>query len=326
MKTIITPIWSYLNYLVGEWVRVRPIVLIGKQSRISRKSGLLSCKIEKEEANELTKLKQDVFPETVPSNITATWITNKVAGTINPQIFNGFIHGLLPGFRLKGFIDPTEAGKIATAIRGFVEEYKTAPGIGRAGETLVEHPHDFDTYAEFAAILRDSNISIPFRLELADKITSFLIRNTNYQYRPLKNGNIELFWGVFRQINIGAGWHLDNVTNDSDAFMNHKIIFQGSVVLHIVAPNQGGETIIANRKAQEGDIKFLNYDGWTYDENLLRGVHKAEVPAVAGDLVFLSTLNYHMVKPCLEIGAERISFSMFFVIFENEPNTMYYYN
>jgi hypothetical protein len=81
-----------------------------------------------------------------------------------------------------------------------------------------------------------------------------------------------------------------------------------------------------NRRAQEGDEKFLNADCWTYDGKMLDKIWTSTVPAVAGDLVFLSTLNYHMVKPCLEVDAERISFSMFFVIFEDEPNTIYYYN
>jgi hypothetical protein len=302
--------------------------LNGKSENGSYSTAMLTAKEEKAVTEELEKITQEITPrlDPAPDNQTAKWITPKVARTINPPIFKGFVHGLIPGFRFKNFIEPEEAEKISNAIRGYIEEYKTAPGVGRAGETLVEHPHDFDTYAELAAILRDPNISIPHRLELADKITSFLIRNTDFQFKPLRKGNIELFWGLFRQINTGAGWHLDNVTADSDAFKNRKAIFQGSGVLHIKTPKKGGETIMANRRAQDGDIKFLNSDGWTYDGKMLDGILKAEVPAVAGDLVFLSTLNYHSVKPCIEVGAERISFSMFFVIFEDEPNVVYYYN
>ena len=243
-------------------------------------------------------------------NETARWITSKVGGAVNPEIYKGFIHGLIPGLRIKEFLKTTEAEKITSAIKEYVEEYKTAPGVGRAGETLVEHPKDFDTYAELSAILRDPNISIPYRVEMADKIIGFLTRHTNYQYKPLRMGGIELFWGLFRQINAGAGWHLDNVAKDSAAFQDKKVSFQGSVVLHIRTPKKGGETILADRRSQEGDMRFLNKDGWTYDEKMLTGVTKTEVPAVAGDLVFLSTVNYHKVNPCLEAGAERISFSM----------------
>ena len=154
----------------------------------------------------------------------------------------------------------------------------------------------------------------------------FLTRNTGYQYKPLHKDGVECFWGLLREINTGAGWHLDNVTKDMDVFTNRKAIFQGSGVLHIKTPKKGGETIMTNRRAQESDVMFLNEDGWTYDGKMLNGIWDCTVPAIAGDLVFLSTLNYHMVKPCLEVDSERISFSMFFVIFEDEPNTIYYYN
>ncbi|MBX7052615.1 MAG: hypothetical protein K1X54_11315 [Flavobacteriales bacterium] len=257
---------------------------------------------------------------------TAKWITNRVAGTVDLWKFKGFTHGYLPGFRIKEFIEPEKADMIAKAIVGFVEEYKTAPGVGRAGVTAVEYPHDFGGYAVLGAILRDRNASIPYRLELADAIIMFLTRNTGYQFKPLHKDGVECFWGLFRELNTGAGWHLDNVTKDMDVFSNRNAIFQCSSVLHIKTPKSGGETIIANRRSQEGDQEFLNEDGWTYDGKLLEGIWTSEVPAVAGDLVFLSTLNYHMVKPCLVTDAERISFSMFFVIFEDELNTIYYYN
>jgi hypothetical protein len=265
-------------------------------------------------------------PNPIPENQTAKWVTNKVASTLNPELFRAFVHSLLPGFRLPGFIKLDEAEKIANNINGYVEEYKTAPGVGKAGETMVEHPHDFDEYAEFAAIWKDPNITIPEREHLVNEVCGFLTRNTGYPFVPLKYKGVEGFFGLFRKINTGAGWHLDNVTADSIAFSSRKINFQGSIVLHLKVPKKGGETIISNRQAQNGDMKFLNPDGWTYDEKMLDGIMKVEVPCFAGDLIILSTLNYHMVKPCLEVGAERISFSMFLVIFEDEPNTIYIYN
>lgn len=324
------PFWSYLRFMLLNILNNESISLAN-----SPNSGLLSTKLVTPKDNkaiitELEKQKIEVSSfqksDPAPDNKTASWKINKVAVTISPQIFKAFVHGLIPGIRFKNFIEPGEAENIANSIKGYVEEYKNAPGVGRAGETLVEYPHDFDTYAELAAILRDPNISIPHRLELADKITSFLSRNTGYNFKPLRNGSIELFWGLFRQINTGAGWHLDNVTKDSDAFKNRKAIFQGSGVLHIKTPKKGGETIMVDRREQEGDELFLNADGWTYNEKMLNGIWNETVPCVAGDLVFLSTLNYHTVKPCIEVGAERISFSMFFVIFEDEPNVIYYYN
>lgn len=280
----------------------------------------------KNDGQEIPASEAQISNRPTPENKTALWIADKVAGAINPEVFSGFVHGLIPGFRIKEFLDKLEAGTIASAIKEYVEEYKTAPGVGRAGETLVEYPDDFDTYAALSAILRDPNISIPYRIEMADKIIGFLTRSTNFQFKPLRKGSIELFWGLFRQINSGAGWHLDNVTHDSVAFKSRKAYFQGSVVLHIKTPAKGGETILSDRRAQEGDQKYLNSDGWTYSEEMFTNITKTEVPAVAGDLVFLSTVNYHKVRPCLEPGAERISFSMFFVNFEDEPGVLYYYN
>lgn len=287
-------------------------------------------KEEKELNTELNKIILENSPNQssipIPKNKTAKWITNRVAGTVDPLKFKGFVHGYFPGFRIKEFIEPEKAAIIAKAIVGFVEEYKTAPGVGRAGITAVEFPHDFGEYAELGAILRDPSVSIPHRIELADAIIMFLTRNTEYLFKPLHNDGVECFWGLFREINTGAGWHLDNVTKDMDVFNSRNAIFQGSGVLHIKTPKNGGETILTNRRTQDGDELFLNTDGWTYDGKILEDVWRCAVPAVAGDLVFLSTLNYHMVKPCIEADAERISFSMFFVIFEDEPNTIYYYN
>lgn len=293
-------------------------------------STVLTPKEENALNTELKKLNIEVpsnpNDKPTPENGTAKWITNKVAREITPLKFKGFVDGYFPGFRIREFIETDEADKISYDIGGFVEEYKTAPGVGRAGITAVEYPHDFGEYSKLGAILRDPGISIPHRLELADKIIMFLTRNTNYQFKPLHKNGIEMFWGLFREINTGAGWHLDNVTKDMDEFGNRKAIFQGSGVLHIKTPRKGGETIMKNRRAKEGDEKFLNKDGWTYDNKMLEGIWDCTVPAIASDLVFLSTLNYHMVKPCLEVDAKRISFSMFFVIFEDEPNTIYYYN
>jgi len=330
MTTISISIWSYLKHMLFQLLNFESPSLNGKSLNGFQSTDLLSPKEEKAITTELKKLNIEVpsnqNSNPAPDNKTAKWITNKVARDFDPLKFKGFVHGYFPGFRIREFIEPTEAKKIADAIVGFVEEYKTAPGVGRAGITAVEFPHDFGEYAEIGAILRDPNISIPYRLELADKIIMHLTRNTGYQYKPLHKDGIEMFWGLFREINTGAGWHLDNVTKDMDVFNNRKSIFQGSAVLHIKTPAKGGETIMANRKAQEGDQQFFNPDGWTYDGKMLDGILKSEVPAIAGDLVFLSTLNYHTVNPCLEVGAERISFSMFFVIFEDEPNVIYYYN
>ncbi|MFN8297852.1 MAG: hypothetical protein U0T75_02010 [Chitinophagales bacterium] len=320
--------FSYLKQLFNQLFKFEVPNLNAKPLSNPELELTLTPKEESEVTKELHRMVNENLPDPhpTPENKTAKWITNKVAASINPQIFKGFMHGLLPGFRFRNFIEPNDAAKIGTAIRGFVEEYKTAPGVGKAGETLVEHSHDFDEYAEYAAILKDPNISIPHRLELVDKVVGFLIRNTGFQFKPLQKDGVECFYGLFRQINTGAGWHLDDVTRDSDVFSTRKAIFQGSGVLHIITPAKGGETIMANRKAQDGDSQYLNGDGWTYNPEMLDGIVKAEVPCITGDLVFLSTHNYHMVKPCLETGAERISFSMFFVVFEDEPNIFYYYN
>jgi hypothetical protein len=203
---------------------------------------VLTPKEEKALNTELEKLKIEVYsntnPEPAPDNKTAKWVINRVAGTVDPLKFKGFIHGYFPGFRIKEFIDPERADMIAKAIVGFVEEYKTAPGVGRAGITAVEFPHDFGEYAELGAILRDPSISIPHRLELADAIIMFLTRSTGYQFKPLHKDGVECFWGLFREINTGAGWHLDNVTKDMDVFTNRKAIFQSSGVLHIKTPKQ----------------------------------------------------------------------------------------
>ncbi len=324
------PFLSYLKHLLLQLLGLVSPSFKGKSLNGFHTMTPLTSTEEQAVTIELEKLKIEVSsnptldPE--PGNKTAMWVTDKVAGTLNPELFRAFVHGLLPGFQLRGFISPNEAERIANNINGYVEEYKTAPGVGRAGETMVEHPHDFDEYAEYAAIWKDPNISIGEREHLVNEVCGFLTRNTGYPFMPLRKNGVECFYGLFRKINTGAGWHLDNVTADSEAFSNRKIKFQGSIVLHLKVPNMGGETNISNRRAQEGDIIFLNIDGWTYMEIMLDGVKKVVVPCFAGDLVLLSTLNYHMVNPSLEVGAERISFSMFIVIFEDEPKTIYIYN
>lgn len=316
-------LWVYLIKLVTQTQRLKTFTL---HSHLLAFNPLSPNGVNAEEKTPglIITTKNQRYPE----NSTSRWTSDKVGFDLNPEAFQAFINGLIPGFRFKEFIAQEEAETISIAIRAHIREYKTAKGVGRAGATYVEHPKDFGEYAQYSAILRDRNISIPYRLELADKITSYLARNTDYDFRPLRSGRIEFFWGLFRQINTGAGWHLDDVTKDGKIFKSRKSIFQGSVVLHIKTPKIGGETIIADRRAQKGDKKFRNPkpDDWTYVSEMFEGISKAEVPAVAGDLIVLSTLNYHTVQPCREEGAERISFSMFIVIFADQPKVIYYYN
>jgi len=254
-----------------------------------------------------------------------TWIRNGVAESLNPEIFAGFIQNWFPGFIIRNFIDPQEANEMAKRIDSFMEEYITAPGVAKAGPAMVDHGHDFDEYAKNSALWLDPTLSIPERIRLVNQVCGYLGIHTGMTIKPLVRENKRCFIGVFRKINTGAGAHLDILTEDSNAFSQRKTKFQASVVLHLEVPALGGETIIWDRTAQDGD-KDKMIDSWQYDESLFKDIRSVSIPAYAGDLIILSTLNYHKVMPSIDPAANRISFSLFLMIFEDEPGTIYIYN
>lgn len=254
-----------------------------------------------------------------------SWLNNKVAKQLNPQIFNAFIKGSFPGFRIPNFLSKREAKRIASAVDLHVREYKDAPGVGRVGETLVEHGHNFDEYAELSSLWLTPGMSLPEREHLIYEISGFLTLHTGYPFRILKHGDTECFHGVFRKINNGAGIHIDDVTADSHAFSHRKIRFQASAVLHVATPSNGGETILWDRKPQPEDKAFL-LDSWQYSPEMVEDSPYVTVPCRTCDLVILRTDYYHSVSKNADTGDNRVSFSIFLVIFEDEPEVIYIYN
>jgi hypothetical protein len=252
-------------------------------------------------------------------------VRDEVAGTLTPGLFEALTRGIIPGIRIAQFLNADEAAAICASISPYIEEYRTAPGVGRIGETMVEHREDFKAYAAWAAAWLDKWIALPAHKDLVNRTSGYLALHTGMVIKPLFLGNIPCFHGVFRKINTGAGNHVDILSADSIAFADRKILHQSSSVLHLATPPEGGETVIWERRPVEGDKAYL-IDDWQYDDELFKKERKVTVPCATGDLVILPTVNYHKVLPSLPEGSDRISFSMFLVVFEDEPGTIYLYN
>lgn len=256
---------------------------------------------------------------------TTTWIRNRVAGSLNPVMFDAFVRGLIPGFQIPNFISEEDARAIAKRVEEFVEDYKSAPGVGKAGEALVEYDHDFDAYAAHSAVWMDEKLGLRERKNLVDMVSGYLTLNTALQVKQLCHGPKLCYAGIFRKINSGAGNHLDILPQDCNAFKDRTPKMQASVVLHLSVPTAGGETIIWDRRPSEEDKQFM-IDSWQYEDKLFEGLPNVTIPCVTGELVILSTMNYHKVNPSVSLDSDRISFSFFIVVFEEEPQTIYIYN
>jgi hypothetical protein len=254
-----------------------------------------------------------------------SWVRDGVANTLTPQLFDAFTRGLLAGFRISGFLPAKQAKAISARIENFVQDYRSAPGVGKIGESMFEHPHDFDEYAAYAAAWSADGIALREREELLNQVAGYLMLHTSYPIRMLSLGTIPCFAGIFRKINKGAGNHVDILDQDSDVFGDRSVKHQSSLVLHLTAPPEGGQTIVWERTPQPGDKEHL-LEGWHYPDELFTESRKVEIPCVAGDLVLLSTINYHKVLPCIPAEANRLSFSLFLVVFEDEPGVIYIYN
>lgn len=255
------------------------------------------------------------------------WLVCKVAEVSNAATIEAFFKGEIPGVRFRNFLSPELCQYFAQKSLEFnFQRYKDAPEVGLIGLALVDSPN-LETYLCKAALLRQEGLHFIESLRLLQMVKGALAFHTGRKCKILEYNGKPFWAGNWRLLTGGAGIHLDDISKDAPELADMPVEFQGSFVLHIATPEMGGETVLYDKSAMEEDKLDALYkeSGWKYSQAIIEGVRCTTVPAKIGELVMLPTQKYHSVKPSLDKGKERISFSAFYVIKKNDP-TIYFYS